>query len=217
MTADRPTRDEHFPGYDVLDRAKTWDPVTAGVVLSRLGPTAPVRFFSVEEEAACRPLLERLLDLGDDGPPIFESVDARLGENETDGWHYDDLPDDGTAWKQSLAALDHDAETRHACRFAELDAHDQRSLLESVRADDDTWQDLPAAHVWNLWMRYACAAFYSHPAAWNEIGFGGPAYPVGYQNLGLGKREHWEVAEADAHDPEPWARRIERARRRHGV
>ena len=54
-------------------------------------------------------------------------------------------------------------------------------------------------------MRYACAAFYSHPWAWNEMGFGGPAYPVGYANLGLGRREHWEVAERDALDPEPWA------------
>ena len=29
-------------------------------------------------------------------------------------------------------------------------------------------------HVWSLWTRYACTAFYSHPWAWNEIGFGGP-------------------------------------------
>ena len=28
------------------------------------------------------------------------------------------------------------------------------------------------------------AAFYSHPWAWNEIGFGGPAYPRGYMRLG---------------------------------
>ena len=28
------------------------------------------------------------------------------------------------------------------------------------------------------------AAFYSHPWAWNEIGFGGPAYPQGYMRLG---------------------------------
>jgi hypothetical protein len=64
-------------------------------------------------------------------------------------------------------------------------------------------------------MRYACAAFYSHPWAWNEIGFGGPAYPRGYENIGLDKREHWEVPEVNARDPEPWSHRVERARRRH--
>ena len=63
-------------------------------------------------------------------------------------------------------------------------------------------------------MRYACTAFYSHPWAWNEIGFGGPAYPTGYKNLGVERREPWEVAERDATDPVPWARRVERARDR---
>jgi hypothetical protein len=28
------------------------------------------------------------------------------------------------------------------------------------------------------------SGFYSHPWAWNEIGFGGPAYPRGYMRLG---------------------------------
>jgi hypothetical protein len=33
-------------------------------------------------------------------------------------------------------------------------------------------------------MRAVLAAFYSHPWAWNEIGFGGPAYPRGFMRLG---------------------------------
>jgi hypothetical protein len=35
-------------------------------------------------------------------------------------------------------------------------------------------------------MRAVLAAFYSHPWAWNEIGFGGPAYPRGYMRLAEG-------------------------------
>ena len=35
-------------------------------------------------------------------------------------------------------------------------------------------------------MRGVLGAFYSHPWAWNEIGFGGPAYPRGYARLGPG-------------------------------
>ena len=57
---------------------------------------------------------------------------------------------------------------------------------------------MPAARVWSLWTRYAASAFYAHPWAWNEIGFGGPAYPRGYKNLGLDRREPWEVADAHA-------------------
>ena len=48
-------------------------------------------------------------------------------------------------------------------------------------------------HVWSLWTRYACTAFYSHPWAWNEIGFAGPAYPRGYKNTGIDARERFEV------------------------
>ena len=62
---------------------------------------------------------------------------------------------------------------------------------------------MPAKHVWSLWTRYACAAFYSHPWAWNEIGFGGPAYPRGYKNIGVDEREPWEVPKRPRVDPEP--------------
>ena len=50
-------------------------------------------------------------------------------------------------------------------------------------------------------MRGVLQAFYSHPWAWNEIGFGGPAYPRGYAALGVGHREHWEPDEAFELDP----------------
>ena len=33
-------------------------------------------------------------------------------------------------------------------------------------------------------MRVVLSCFYSHPWAWNEIGFGGPAYPRGYSRFG---------------------------------
>jgi hypothetical protein len=41
-------------------------------------------------------------------------------------------------------------------------------------------------------------AFYAHPWAWNEIGFGGPGYPRGYMRLGADQREPWEGEEARA-------------------
>ena len=73
--------------------------------------------------------------------------------------------------------------------------------------------------MWSLWTRYACTAFYSHPWAWNEIGFPGPAYPRGYLNPGVDAREHWEVADSGTEDsdidPVPFADRVEQARREH--
>ena len=45
------------------------------------------------------------------------------------------------------------------------------------------------------WCRTAAEAYYSHPYAWDEIGFGGPAYPRAYMRLEHGEPEPWEVNE----------------------
>jgi hypothetical protein len=39
-------------------------------------------------------------------------------------------------------------------------------------------------------------AYYAHPVAWNEIGFGGPASPRGYVRMDFDRRDPWEAAEA---------------------
>lgn len=213
-TGPNPGGGDHFPGYDVLARAGDWDEITAGVVLSRLGPDAPLRFFTVAEEAVGRPLFDRLLGQEEEPRvPVFELVDARLADGSTDGWRYADMPEDREAWRRSLRHVAEDSHERHGCAFGDLGWEQQRRLLEAIRVGGD-WHGLPAARVWNLWMRYACAAFYAHPWSWNEIGFGGPAYPTGYKALGIDAREPWEVRERDAFDPVPWARRVEHARRR---
>jgi hypothetical protein len=196
-------RQPRFPGFDVLAQVHTWDPVTAGVVLARLGPPPPIRFFDPAEEAVARPLLDLLLDQQEEPRvPVLEMIDSRLAEESTDGWRYDDLPEDGQAWRDTLAALDADAHDAHDTGFAHLSDADRSALVQAVQdRGTDSWHGMPADRVWSLWTRYACTAFYSHPWAWNEMGFGGPAYPRGYKNLGVGGREPWEVADHEDHDP----------------
>jgi hypothetical protein len=48
---------------------------------------------------------------------------------------------------------------------------------------------------WQLIMSDAIDAYYAHPWAWDEIGFGGPAYPRAYTRLERGEPEPWEVEE----------------------
>lgn len=173
--------------------------------MRRMGPHDAPRFFTPDEEPVCRALVATLLALADDPEvPLFEMVDARLADGVTDGWRYEDMPPDGEAWKRSIAEL-------RRRSFSHLDLRTRREILESVRTGE-RFAGMPAARLWSLWMRSVCTAFYSHPHAWNEIGFGGPAYPRGYKNLGLDRREPWEVEEVDARDPIPWARRVEDAR-----
>ena len=207
-----------FPGYDVLDEAHRWDDVTAGVVLARLAPTTDLSFFTQAENGAAVVLCDLLL-AQDAEPrvPVVALIDARLAAGESDGWHYDELPPDPQAWRLTLAHLDDDARQRYGDVLTLLDQPQQAALVGRVSdlaSSGDLWHDLPAMHVWSLWTRYACAAFYAHPWAWNEIGFGGPAYPRGYKNIGLDARERWEVRDHDDVDPVPATERFERARRR---
>jgi hypothetical protein len=210
-----------FPGYDVVATAGTWDAVTAGVVLARLGPPPPIRFFTPDEQAIGAALFDQLLDQRPEQSraakvPVLEMVDARLAEHITDGWRYGDMPEDGEAFRRTFAFLDEDARERGGRRFHELDWDRQAEILQRIQDlndQEEQWHGLPAKHVWSLWTRYACAAFYSHPWAWNEIGFGGPAYPRGYKHMGFDAREPWEVRDHVNREPIEIGAIIESSRR----
>jgi hypothetical protein len=190
-----------FPGFDVLDQVRYWDPVTADAVLARVAASAAVKFFTESEKSCACALLSLLTGQdGQDGEPavpVLEMVDSRLAAGETDGWRYADMPEDGQAWRDTLAHLDADADQRCGTPFADAPPADQAALIRAVQdLKSADWHGLPAAHVWSLWTRYACTAFYAHPFAWAEIGFPGPAYPRGYKNAGVGKLESFEVGDA---------------------
>jgi hypothetical protein len=187
-----------FPGFDVLTQSGHWDPVTTGVVLSRTGMAPAIRFFTPAEQAIATVLCDQLLDQhGEAKVPVVNLIDARLAENQTDGWHYADMPGDSQAWRDTLTALDSDAEDRYGSGFAACTPGQQATLIQAVQdLGGDLWHGLPAKQVWSLWSRYACTAFYSHPSAWNEMGFPGPSYPRGYKNRGIDKLEPFEVRDA---------------------
>jgi hypothetical protein len=199
-------RPDRFPGFDVLDQSKHWDPVTTGVVLSRTGMPPDIRFFTAAEEAVAAALCDQLLDQHGEPEdprrvPVVNLIDARLAEQQTDGWRFQDMPEDGQAWRQTLAALDRESTDRFGVGFAASSHAQQATVIQDVRdLASQRWHGLVAAHVWSLWTRYACSAFYSHPTAWNEIGFPGPAYPRGYKNPGVDSREPFEVADATPGD-----------------
>jgi hypothetical protein len=187
-------RNTRFPGFDVLDQSGSWDDVTAGVVLARLAASPPLRFFGPEEAAVAAALFDQLLDQpAEPRVPVLSMVDARLADGQTDGWRHEDMPEDGAAFRASLTGLDEDARARGFAGFSALPWAQQSELIGKVQKAPARWHGLRADHVWSLWTRYACTAFYSHPWVWSEIGFGGPAYPRGYSNLGMDRREHWEV------------------------
>ena len=194
-----------YPDYDVLDSAADWDPVTRELLEQRAAQTPPVRFFDAAEERCLRPLLDVLL-AQDAEPrvPVFELVDAKLHAGRLDGFRFADLPPDPQTWRRVAARLDAEARGRGATSgFADLDVEQQRALVGAWAGGRLAWDDLDATRAWSVVMRATLSEFYSHPWAFNEIGFGGPAYPRGYMRLGAGAkgREPYERPEAFELDP----------------
>jgi hypothetical protein len=179
-----------YPDYDVLDAVDTWDAATRKVVLARLEPPGPLRFFTTEQEPALRAFCDTVLAQDSDPRvPVAEMVDAKLADGHLDGYQYADMPDDRDTWRLVLRGLDHTARQGYQHDFASCTAGQREAIVEQFsqgRLVGGSWDELNIKRAWSVVMRAALAAFYSHPWAWNEIGFGGPAYPRGFMRLGAG-------------------------------
>jgi Gluconate 2-dehydrogenase subunit 3 len=188
-----------YPDHDVLAHADRWDDVTRRVVLDRMNEQPPIRVFGPQEEAALRAFCDVVL-AQDAEPriPVLEMVDRKLFEGRGDGYRYADLPDDRETWRRVAQGLDEQALARGGGTFAVAGPEIQAAIVEDFSRGDlhgGVWRDLPAGRAFQVVMRGVVGAYYSHPWAWNEIGFGGPAYPQGYMRLGIGQREPWEGEE----------------------
>ncbi len=99
-----------------------------------------------------------------------------------------------------MQAIEEIAQTTHGKRFLELTAREQDQLLRSIHDGDPEgaqhiWDKMPVERFWMLLVQDAAEAYYAHPYAWDEVGFGGPAYPRAYMRLERGEPEPWEVEE----------------------
>jgi hypothetical protein len=196
-----------YPDYDVLESTGDWDEATRAVVLARLAVDPGLRFFGAAEEPTLRALCDTFL-AQDEEPrvPVAELIDAKLAAGRLDGYQFDDMPDDRETWRRVLVALDATAKRLHGKdSLAACEEGDQEGLVREFsggRLEGLEWEELDVANAWSVCSRMALEAFYSHPWAWNEIGYGGPAYPQGYMRLGpLGTLEPHERPGATDEDP----------------
>jgi hypothetical protein len=198
------TRPPRFPGYDVLAKwdSPSFDGVTRGVLAHRLDAVPPRRWLTADEWALLDAINARLLPQPErEKPiPITPWIDAMLIEDRGEGYRLPDTPPLRDAWRQGLAAVDDEARRLHDLPFVKLDAAARDAVLQVLadgRATSPRWQGLGAKHFFiDYLLKTAAGFYYAHPAAWNEIGFGGPANPRGYVRLGFDSRDPWEAKEA---------------------
>ena len=189
--------------YDVLDKwdSPSWNEQTRAAIHERLSQIPPRRFLSEEQWLLMEAIAGRLVPQPerDEPVPIVPFVDALLHNNHSPGFRYADMPPMRDAWQQGLKAIAAEAQERHGKSFDQLSEQDQDELLRDVennRVDRRFWGNLPAGGFFkHHLLKEVVGIYYSHPKAWSEIGYGGPASPRGYARLGLDERDPWEAEE----------------------
>lgn len=194
----------YYPGYSTLSQQKFWDAATRKAILDRVENVPRIRFFNAYQvkqlEAVCDLILPQ--DDRDNAHriPIVPEIDKRLYEDTTDGYRFEDMPPDPEAYVLALRAIDQMSVETYNKPFIETGLRQREELLQSLhdakpKGAEDIWQRMPVHRFWMLLVQDCIAAYYSHPWAWDEIGYGGPAYPRAYMRLERGEPEPWEVEE----------------------
>jgi hypothetical protein len=191
-----------YPDFDVLSQVDHWDEVTRRVVLDRVERVPPIRFFDEAEAATLGAFCDTVL-AQDREPriPVLAMVDEKLFDDQLDGYRHADMPSDRQTWREVARCLDAEARQLRADDFASASQGIRDRIVGRFAEGDLEWEGFPPAKAWSVVTRMMLSAFYSHPWAWNEIGFGGPAYPRGFARLGAGQREHWETPPEFGTDP----------------
>jgi hypothetical protein len=194
----------YYPGWNVMKERAYWDAATRKLVEARLEPPKPIRFFNEAEAVTMAAVLDRILPQDDRQPTqriaLLPTLDERLYANRIEGYRFEDMPSDQQAYRWACEAFEAMAQEAHALPFVRLTVHAQEQLLQSLHdgkpaAATALWQRMNVERFWTLLISDACSAYYAHPWAWNEVGFGGPSYPRGYMRLEEGEAEPWEFAE----------------------
>ncbi len=192
-----------YPDYEVLDKwnSPSWNEQTREVVRQRLQEVPSRQFFTEEEWTTLEAVCDRLIpqpDRFDNPVPIVPFIDKNLRGNPEKGYRFEDMPPIREAWRLGLRGIEQESFARHMDGFRNLAPGQQDVLLKALQDGEVTtevWQRLPAKRFFTAVLKMVVGIYYAHPAAWSEIGYGGPASPRGYVRLGSNQRDPWEAKE----------------------
>lgn len=200
----------YYPGFSTLAQQNYWDQKTRSVILDRVHNVPNARFFDADQTRLLEAICARIIPQDDRDfahrIPIAPQIDRRLADGDGDGYRYEDMPPDPEAYLLGLRSIDESAQSAFERPFLTATLAQQDELLRSLHDGQPmvahtAWRRMPVKRFWTLLLSDCVEAYYSHPYAWDEIGFGGPAYPRAYMRLENGEPETWEVNEVRY----PWA------------
>jgi hypothetical protein len=192
-----------YAGYDVLAkwRSLSFNEATREALRERLQTPAAPRFLNPEEWRLLQAVIDRLLPQPERERPIPVAawIDAHLFDNGGEGYRDATMPPMREAWRRGLAGIEAEAQRAFGTGFTTLLDEPKDAVLRAVQAGEvmtHAWKGLdPVRFFRDDLLKTAAAFYYSHPEAWSEIGFGGPASPRGYVRMGFNETDPWEAQE----------------------
>lgn len=180
--------------YHSLDRLDKWDETTQGVIKKRLEKEIDRQesfvFLTSQEGAKLEKLIDVLLPQPSERSEgsrrdlslrqrtefrikIAEMIDRGLSDQKI-GVRYAQNPWRGDFYRKGLA------------EFGRLIS--EREIKKILEKSSDSL----AGRFIDQVLTDSISIYYSHPFAWDKIGFPGPAYPEGYAYLSCGEKDEWE-------------------------
>ena len=194
-----------YPGYDVLNQKEHWDDHTREIVLKRLGPFPENKFLSEYEAEMVFTIARHVVY--DERKEILDYVvhhlDSSLSSPIGEDQRKVGAPEQKTLVQEGLKAIDRLAEKQYGATFLKIGTQQQFSILSDLQRGKavplEEWRLIPQKELFKKLATEITSAYYSHPAVWSEIGYGGPAYPRGYVRVEKGLTDPWE-AKRDANE-----------------
>jgi hypothetical protein len=194
----------YYAGFSTLSQQSFWDSATRKVITDRVGNDRALRFFNPDEAKFWTAVFDHLIPQTDRTLdrriPILPALDDRLNRDRTAGYRFEDMPHDRDAYRLGMDAINLEAQHSYGADFLTLPHLQQDLVLKAIHdgrpeAAAGIWKHMSVHRFWQLILGDAIEAYYAHPWSWDEIGFGGPAYPRAYIRLERGEAEPWEVEE----------------------
>jgi len=199
------TQPGYYSGFSTMSQSAFWDEATRNVVTMRVEQPPSIHIFTTEQARFWRTVLDHVIPQDDRTPerriPVVEVLDERLYQNQGVGYRYESMPPDRDAYQLAEHAINEESREQFGGDFLNLPYRQQDLVLKAIhdgkpKAAKAIWKQMSVSRFWQLLTQDAIEAYYAHPWAWDEIGFGGPAYPRAYTRLERGEPEPWEMEES---------------------
>ncbi len=189
---------KHYPSGTVRRLLETDDvtDATRKALEKRLRETDDYHatFFAAAEfellDAICRRLIVQ--ESGDEFVNCAAFIDGSLSRRESNGWRYDELPNDAETFRRGLFGIDETAKIEFGAKFQALsDAQKDEvlTLIQSGKPRGKVWKTLSAKLFFEELLAKTVEVYYAHPFAQERIGYVGMADASGWTQIGLNELE----------------------------